>query len=86
MLTKNDCINNIVKIVKNQVIENAKFGATSAGHEHCTPHPHYHDEYVKTEIESTLKRIFIDSIIEVKTVKASDMIPQTLIVSVNWSE
>lgn len=83
---KNDSINHIVNLVTKLVIENAKSGSTKTRHEYFTPKPYYHDHYVKTEIESTLKRIFIDSIVNVTTENQTDMIPPGLIVSVDWSE
>ena len=83
---KNNCINNIVSIIKELVITSAKSGTKQIRHEWCSSQKYYHDEYVKTQIESTLKRIFLDSIIEVKTETESVSLPPTLIVLVDWSE
>jgi hypothetical protein len=85
IIQKNKCINSVVNIITELVISNAKIGAKQTRHEYCSPKKYYHDEYVKTEIESTLKRIFIDSVIEVKTEDTDNILPPTLIVSVDWS-
>ena len=87
LIQQNKCINNVVSIIKELVITTAKSGdAKQIRHEWCSSQKYYHDNYVKRSIESTLKSIFIDSIIEVKTEPESVSLPPTLIVLVDWSE
>ena len=87
IIKKNNCINSVINFVTKKVIERAKLGETQISYECIDEIPYYyHDEYVMKQIESTLKRIFVDSDINIKTVKPSDMLPPILIVSVDWSE
>jgi hypothetical protein len=66
IIQQNQCIENIVKHIKQLVISKAKEGNKSVTFKHNNGlFNFYNDEWVKSQIFDDLKRIFPDSIVDV---------------------
>ena len=85
-IQKNKCVAVVVEHMKRLVFTEAKQGHTSVTYKDVNYY--YNDEWIKTQILEDLKRVFIDSIINVDSstyVESDSLAFHTIIISIDWT-